>query len=100
MSDTMTLTNNILKEIMTDTMLRRGGAADVNTLTSYGIWSLGSTTLNLPPGFTNGIIEVIPRTSTEIFQRITAWQGIKQAIRTGTASDWGVWRIYEPSSQA
>lgn len=90
MSTTKGLTNALLKSKMTDAMVARGGAADVNQFIP-GVFYVTSATQNLPPGCdTNGILENVPGVSdaTIGIQRITerkispkiftrcVWQGL------------------------
>ncbi|MBD5583883.1 MAG: hypothetical protein HDQ88_02290 [Clostridia bacterium] len=100
MSGGRKLTNAYLKEKMTDTMHHLGTAADADLLRGMGCYATASNTLNIPPGFSNGVLEVIPRNSVEVFQRVTAWQGLKVAVRTGGSTTWNPWRIYEPTGTA
>lgn len=100
MMETKQLTQELLIEKLPDVMMWKGACTDADTVRTIGMYSTYSTTQNIPPGFGNGVLEVMKRNPKEFFQRVTAWNALKVAERTGSDSGWLSWKIYEPTGTA
>lgn len=84
-----------LKGILTDALVHRGLCADVNTCRTMGVYDIYSATQGLPnvTNATDAILEVFIRQGYEYFQRITVWNGLFIAVRTGNKTSWNAWRV-------
>ena len=97
MAGTIELADSLIKASAPNVMMHRGDAIDADTIRTPGTYVTQSNTLNVPAGFNNGVMEVMVRPPSEVFQRVTAWTGDKMAVRTGGASSWSAWKIYRPA---
>lgn len=88
------LTEAKLAKLMPNAMVYRGLCADVDSCRTMGIYDTNSTTKGLPSvtNATDAILEVFIRQGYEVFQRITVWNGLFIAVRTGNQTSWNAWR--------
>lgn len=89
------LTATVLKEVLTDGIVHRGLCVDVDTCRTMGVYDTNSKTQGLPhiTNATDAILEVFIRQGYEYFQRITVWNGLLMAVRTGNKTSWREWRV-------
>ncbi len=89
------LTATLLKEMLGDALVHRGVCTDVNTCRTMGVYDIYSATQGLPhiTNATDAILEVFIRQGYEYFQRITVWNGLFIAVRTGNKTSWNEWKV-------
>lgn len=94
MSKTKAVTNAMLKDILTDTMVDRGFASNIDGVLTQGVYKLNGSeqgTFPTDPNAKYSILEVFVRGSV-VYQRLTSKIGA-MAVRV-KGDSWSKWRIF------
>lgn len=76
-------------------------ASDLNTKAETGWWVVGEATKNKPSGITLGVVQVIARTSAQVFQIVTSTTGLRcRRVTTDYPNSWGEWEWENPPTIA
>lgn len=102
MSDMMTITGDILKMLLPDSMIYRGSYSNIDILLAPGIYSGSGTsssgtfpTFGHMEGWLFGTLEVIKSRGDRIIHRLTSDRG-DVAVRVWLNSSWQAWKAMTP----
>lgn len=100
MSETVRLTNDLLKGVMTDALVYRGICQDMNTCLTPGYYQVQyQSTKNIPSGVYEYGILTVKGTASFISQEYVphstnAGQPYRTVSRVWTQNTWNTWRYF------
>lgn len=90
---TRTLTNDLLKELMTDAVVKRGYVTDFNNLRQSGIYLInGKTVANKPPAYSDYSVVIVFAWEASYLLQIVATASKGLFYRMYWWNEWSDWR--------
>lgn len=93
-TETTLLTNNLVRNSLSEVMINRGYPQDLDAVTQPGIYSVGDSTLNGRPDYAYGTMTV-NISGTFKSQVINATNGNQYQRVSRAGNPWGAWYVIQ-----